>query len=449
MDASSSNKIYLYVYDLTQGMARSLSPMLIGRTIEGIWHTGIVVHGKEYFFGDGICNLPPGQTPFGTPTKKELLGESEIPEDLFYEFLSEIKDRYSQTTYNVKSHNCNHFTNECSNFLVGKDIPHDILNQANDLFNTKLGKMVEPMMMQQQDALKKGSNNMFGDSGVSSGMAGMSLGTSLAGKKLIEAKSMTEVQDILQQFPGVVVDCWSPTCPPCMKFKPIFAQMAEQYGSDKIKFVTVNTKEAPEVAMNFMVTSIPAFFIYKNGQCIEQFVGANKAKLDEIVKQLKTDLGDTGVSSTTASTKPMVIRLKQDLGFIQFKPWSRQEILFEKIDNMSKIGAKLKEIVANIEGEDLNELRSLLEDFKMAGLTQSVLNQLFLLAQKCPENDIFAVFDFLRCCFITDKLSSMATSDEWKGLDNALKRIEELSETDQASLSTQVTNAQMTSSQAL
>ena len=67
-----------------------------------------------------------------------------------------------------------------------------------------------------------------------------------------------------------------------MKFKPIFEQMAQSYGSDKVKFVTVNTKEAQEVAMNFMVTSVPAFFIYQNGQCIDQFVGADKNKLEEI-----------------------------------------------------------------------------------------------------------------------------------------------------------------------
>lgn len=179
--------------------------------------------------------------------------------------------RFSPVTYNVKTHNCNHFTNECANFLVGTDIPHDILNQATELFNTSLGKMIEPMVMQQQDALKQGSNNMFGPSASSVGqkMGGMSLGGSGASKsdkKLFEVKSLAEIQDLIQIYPGLVIDCWSPTCPPCMKFKPIFHEMAEQYGSDKVKFVTVNTKEAPEVAMNFMVTSIPAFFVYQNGE---------------------------------------------------------------------------------------------------------------------------------------------------------------------------------------
>lgn len=39
--------------------------MLLGKVIEGVWHTGIVVYGKEYYFGGGISYDPPGMTPFG------------------------------------------------------------------------------------------------------------------------------------------------------------------------------------------------------------------------------------------------------------------------------------------------------------------------------------------------------------------------------------------------
>ena len=57
--------VKLNVYDLSQGMAKAMSMGLIGVQIDGIWHTGIVVYGKEFYFGGGICYDPPGQTPFG------------------------------------------------------------------------------------------------------------------------------------------------------------------------------------------------------------------------------------------------------------------------------------------------------------------------------------------------------------------------------------------------
>lgn len=77
--------------------------------------------------------------------------------------------------------------------------------------------MVEPLVIQQQDALKQGSNNMFGSSGgsLAGSMGGMSLGTAATtSKKLIEVKDMDEIQNLILTCPGLVIDCWSPTCPP-------------------------------------------------------------------------------------------------------------------------------------------------------------------------------------------------------------------------------------------
>jgi desumoylating isopeptidase 1 len=36
-------------------MAKVFSPMFLGKEIQGIWHTGIIVYGIEYYFGGGIC----------------------------------------------------------------------------------------------------------------------------------------------------------------------------------------------------------------------------------------------------------------------------------------------------------------------------------------------------------------------------------------------------------
>jgi hypothetical protein len=41
-------------------MAKSMSKQLTGTQIDGIWHTGIVVYGKEFYFGGGISYDYPG-----------------------------------------------------------------------------------------------------------------------------------------------------------------------------------------------------------------------------------------------------------------------------------------------------------------------------------------------------------------------------------------------------
>ena len=66
--------VTLYVYDITIGMAKSMSMMMIGQQIDAIYHTSLVVFGKEYYFGAGICADPPKSTPFGKLIQEIPLG---------------------------------------------------------------------------------------------------------------------------------------------------------------------------------------------------------------------------------------------------------------------------------------------------------------------------------------------------------------------------------------
>lgn len=46
--STKKEKVTLFVYDLSHGMARSLGPMLVGRPVEGVWHTSVCVFGKRH-----------------------------------------------------------------------------------------------------------------------------------------------------------------------------------------------------------------------------------------------------------------------------------------------------------------------------------------------------------------------------------------------------------------
>ena len=56
---SEKTNVKVYLYDISNGMAKSLSPMFLGKTIEGVWHTGLVVYGNEYYYGGGVCRGTP------------------------------------------------------------------------------------------------------------------------------------------------------------------------------------------------------------------------------------------------------------------------------------------------------------------------------------------------------------------------------------------------------
>lgn len=74
------------------------------------------------------------------------IGYTELTEDLFMEFLREISPRFTERTYDVFKHNCNNFSNECANFLMGADIPRDILDLPSMFLSTPLGRMIAPML---------------------------------------------------------------------------------------------------------------------------------------------------------------------------------------------------------------------------------------------------------------------------------------------------------------
>ncbi|KAI1731407.1 PPPDE putative peptidase domain-containing protein [Ditylenchus destructor] len=164
-----SYPVTLHVYELTRGLARSMSMMLLGRQIEGVWHTGIVVYGKEYFYGShGISHVPAGSFSLGAPDELVNLGETHIPEDLFKEYLAELqRATFAGSKYHIFNHNCNNFSNEAAMFLTGNTIPERIVNLPNEVLSTPFGQMMLPMidsMMAQFDqAVQANTENIQND----------------------------------------------------------------------------------------------------------------------------------------------------------------------------------------------------------------------------------------------------------------------------------------------
>lgn len=62
-------EVTLHLYDLSNGMGKKISPFLINSEMEGVWHSGLCVFGKEYFFSRDTVFDEAGETSFGKPFK--------------------------------------------------------------------------------------------------------------------------------------------------------------------------------------------------------------------------------------------------------------------------------------------------------------------------------------------------------------------------------------------
>jgi hypothetical protein len=174
--SAAGELVTLYVYDLSQGLARQMSPAFLGKTIDAIYHTGIVVFGYEYYYGGGIQAARPGNTAAGSPMQRLELGRTTMSQQAFHDFLRAESHKFTPETYDLLAHNCNNFSSHCAKFLLnGNDIPAHITGLPGEVLATPLGAMLRPLL----DGMQSRMRTSFNHAGSAGAGAGGGLGAGL------------------------------------------------------------------------------------------------------------------------------------------------------------------------------------------------------------------------------------------------------------------------------
>ena len=71
----------------------------------------------------------------------------------------------------------------------------------------------------------------------------------------------------------VLIDFWASWCQPCQVLMPILAKLAEEY-QGKFLLGKLNTEEEQEIAAHFGIRSIPNVKLFRDGQPVDEFLGA-------------------------------------------------------------------------------------------------------------------------------------------------------------------------------
>jgi len=84
-----------------------------------------------------------------------------------------------------------------------------------------------------------------------------------------------------------MVDFWAPWCGPCRMIAPVIEELAEDF-EGRAKICKVNTDEQQDIAVKYGIRSIPAILFFKDGELVDQMVGA--ASKDAFAEKLNAQL---------------------------------------------------------------------------------------------------------------------------------------------------------------
>ncbi|MBO7094640.1 thioredoxin family protein [bacterium] len=87
---------------------------------------------------------------------------------------------------------------------------------------------------------------------------------------IIEITSKGQFDEEIKSDVLTIVDFWAVWCGPCRVLKPLLHKIADEH--KEIRLLTVDVDTNQELAAEYDINSIPAVFMFRNGEIVDSFV---------------------------------------------------------------------------------------------------------------------------------------------------------------------------------
>ena len=89
----------------------------------------------------------------------------------------------------------------------------------------------------------------------------------------IEVTDSTFDEEVIKSEVPVLVDFWADWCAPCKIIDPIVKELSSEFDG-QVKFAKLDVDSNPRSATTYGVRGIPTLLIFRDGQPVDQVVGA-------------------------------------------------------------------------------------------------------------------------------------------------------------------------------